>query len=153
MPRGKIYVVDSPNLISAIDRRSKTISFAPYVVQFAKRILNPSQHALDALEEDLLELKGPVGLRPETMKVMHEALAPGDQLRTTTRILLKSIVDLFGSNKAVNHEDDIKLFAWTREIVTRASTDAIYGVEKNPFQDADVCDGFWYVNDLLERLY
>ncbi|KAG6356243.1 hypothetical protein INS49_015630 [Diaporthe citri] len=124
-----------------------TISFAPYVVQFAKRILNPSQHALDALEEDLLELKGPVGLRPETMKVMHEALAPGDQLRTTTKVMLKALVDIIASNKAVNQGNCIKLFAWTRKIVTRASTDAIYGIEKNPFQDADVCDGFWAIDD------
>lgn len=76
---------------------------------------------------------------------MHEALAPGDALRAATRVMLKSIVDLFDLNQAPDLDNVIGLFTWTRNIVTRASTDAIFGAEKNPFQDAAVCDGFWYV--------
>ncbi|KAI0386949.1 hypothetical protein F5Y04DRAFT_288748 [Hypomontagnella monticulosa] len=143
VPRSKIYIVNSPSLVAAIDRRSKTISFAPYVVQFAKRILDPSQHAVEALEKDLLEENGPVGLRPETLKVMHDSLAPGDRLQAITQVMLKTVTSLVKPPHSIGRDSRIKLFDWTRRIVTRASTDAVYGAE-NPFKDAAVYDGFWY---------
>ncbi|KAI1074871.1 cytochrome P450 [Whalleya microplaca] len=145
VPRSKIYIVTSPNLISLIDRRSRTISFAPYVVQFAKRILIPSQHGLDALGEDLLEENGPVGLRPETLKVMHHSLSPGKDLQAITQVMLKSVTSLLHSAE-IDKEEGTKLFEMTRKIVTQASTDAIYGAEQNPFQDPIVHHGFWAID-------
>ncbi len=143
VPRGKIYIVTSPNLISAIDRRSKTISFAPYLVQFAKRILVPSQRGLDALGEDLLEANGPTGLRPETLKAMHHALAPGDDLEATNETMLRSVTQILDSLDHPGRVSTSNCSTGSRKSVTRASTDAIYGVERNPFRDASVYDGFW----------
>ncbi|RYP77929.1 hypothetical protein DL769_003302 [Monosporascus sp. CRB-8-3] len=131
---------------SSIDRRSKTISFAPYVVQFAKRILIPSQNAVDVLGVDLLEENGAVGLRPETLKAMHQSLAPGEDLQATTQVMLDSVIHLLRSAEGINKNEVTELFEWIRKLVTRASTDAIYGVEKNPFQDAAVHDGFWAID-------
>ncbi|KAI1821852.1 cytochrome P450 [Xylaria intraflava] len=146
MPRGKVYIVNSPSLISAIDRRARTISFAPYVVQFAKRILAPSQQALSALEEDLLEENGPVGLRPETLKVMHDSLAPGGPLESTTQVMLEGVMSSLKSVRSCGEQREIGLFDWTRKLVTKASTDAIYGVEANPFQDENVYRGLWTID-------
>ncbi|KAI0002684.1 hypothetical protein F4779DRAFT_126832 [Xylariaceae sp. FL0662B] len=95
--RSKIYIVNSPTLIAAIDRRSKAISFAPYVVQFDKRILNPSHHAIEALREDLFEEKGPVGLHPKTVKFMHDSLAPGNHFQAITQVMLKAVTNWMGS--------------------------------------------------------
>jgi len=144
--RTKIYIVTSPSLISAIDRRSKSISFAPYVVQFAKRILDPSRRALDALADDLGQENGAVGLRPETLKAMHDSLAPGEHLEATTQMMLKSVSDQLSSLDGIGTDEEIELFDWVRHIVTRASTDAIYGTEKNPFQDPAISHGFWFVS-------
>ena len=58
VPRNKIYVVTSPSLVAAVDRHSKTISFAPYVVEFAKRMLLPSAEGLEALQANLSEEDG-----------------------------------------------------------------------------------------------
>jgi hypothetical protein len=46
-------------------------------------------------------------------------------------------LDQLGQDEAVN------LFDWIRKSVTRASTDAIYGRESNPFKQSEVYDGFW----------
>lgn len=146
VPRGKIYIVNSPHLIYAIDRRPKTISFAPYVVQFAKRILAPSRRAIDALEEDLLEKNGPVGLRPETLRVMHDCLAPGEHLQAVTQAMIRAVTSLIDSEHQTKMKDEVSLFNWTRNIVTKASTDAIFGAEENPFKETAVYNGFWYVN-------
>lgn len=145
MPRNKIYIVSSPDLISAVDRRSKTISFAPYVVQFAKRILVPSQHGIDTLGEDLLEEHGAVGLRPETLSIMHHSLAPGEDLLKVTRVMLESASWLLQSPEELHEDGKVNLFEWVRQFVTKASTDAIYGAKQNPFQDPAVYNGFWYV--------
>ncbi|CAH0038147.1 unnamed protein product [Clonostachys solani] len=149
VPKSKIYIVTSPQLISAIDRRSKTISFAPYVVQFAKRMLKPSQHAIEKLGENLLEEKGPVGLRPETLKAMHDSLVPGPNLDAISKVMLRGISTYLdpASVQESSGSGRIRLFEWTRRFVTRASTDAVYGPEKNPFHDPEVYDAFWTIDE------
>ncbi|KAK8093354.1 cytochrome P450 oxidoreductase [Apiospora hydei] len=134
LPGSKIYVVTSPNLVTAIDRRSKTISFGPYVL------------SVDLLAEDLLEDDGPVGLRPETLKVMHESLAPGDDLQAITRVMLRRVAEHL---EALHCREDAVvagLFDWTRKFVTRASTDAIYGPSNNPFHKEDVYNALWTID-------
>lgn len=134
--------------MSAIDRHAKSISFAPYVVQFAKRILIPSQKSLEALAEDLEEKNGAHGVRPETLKAMHDALAPGEHLENTTRAMLSSVsrrLDDVVNAEGGTEARSVSLFAWVRELVTRASTDAIYGAGGNPFRDPAVEKAFWYV--------
>ena len=143
MPRNKIYVVNSPSLVAAVDRYSKTISFGPYVVEFAKRMLLPSTKGLEALRENLNEEDGECGCRPETLKAMHLALAPGEDLERTTENVLDSISRLLEPVQTVSKHENIKLFSWVRKLVTRASTDAVYGAYKNPFKDPAVEAAFW----------
>jgi hypothetical protein len=116
-------------------------------VQFAKRILIPSSKGLEALAEDLEEEKGAHGVRPETLKVMHDALAPGEDLENTTRAMLRSVSRLLESAGEFQGEEEGELFLFDliRKLVTRASTDAIYGAEKNPFRNPEVEKAFWYV--------
>lgn len=143
MPWSKVYIVNSPSLVAAADRHSKTVSFAPYVVQFAKRILLSSPKGLDALAANLHEEDGAWGCRPETFKAMHVALAPGEDLDCTTRNMLDGVSLLLGSVDTTSNQKNFDLFSWVRKLITRASTDAIYGASKNPFQDAAVEAGFW----------
>lgn len=145
VPRSKIYVVTSPALVSAIDRQAKSISFAPTVVEFAKRILIPSQKGIDALAEDLEQRNGGHGVRPETLKVMHSSLT-GEHLLDLTQAMLRNIEQRLGRLAESRTEGkQVGLFNWVREVVTSASTESIYGVDKNPFQDPAVGEAFWYV--------
>ena len=143
MPRNKIYVVNTPSLVAAVDRHSKTISFAPYVVEFSKRILLPSTEGLEALQANLSEEDGEWGCRPEALKAMHLALAPGEDLERTTEKFLDSVSCLLDSARTVANQENFQLFSWVRKLVTRASTDAVYGASKNPFQDPAVEAAFW----------
>ena len=132
--------------MAAVDRHSKTVSFAPYVVEFAKRLLLPSPEGLEALKANLHQESGPWGCRSETFHAMHLALAPGKHLERTTQDVLDSISGLLDSTYTVSNHEDFHLFSWIRKLVTRASTDAIYGASQNPFQDPAVEAGFWLVN-------
>jgi hypothetical protein len=142
VPGKKIYVVPSPQLAAQVDRNSRSISFAPYVVLFARKILIPSKKAVEKLAENLEE-DGTGGLRPETMKAMHASMAHGEDLEQTTHAVLKSLAPNLFSSKAITKTGRFKLFAWTKRVVTRASTDAVYGLQHNPFQFPNVEEDFW----------
>lgn len=142
VPSCKIYVINSPALAKAVDRNSRTLSFAPYVYQFAKRILQPSAAGLAALEENLHEDGGPWGCRPETMTAMHSTMAPGDDLHQISRSFLESVSKLLGEPSL---QQGTGLFVWMRKLISRSSTYAIYGAQDNPFRDPKVEAGFWYV--------
>ncbi|KAK4157557.1 cytochrome P450 [Chaetomidium leptoderma] len=153
VPRGRMYIVTSPGLIAACDRRSKIVSFAPYVVEFGKRILAGSEHSVALLSEDLLEENGPHGsLRPETMAAMHRSLVPGEHLDGMMRETLKSSTAFLesatggGGGGREDLSSGVPLFQWVRRFMTMAGTDAVYGAEKNPFRDDEVRDSFWAVD-------
>lgn len=135
--------MNSPSLAAAVDRHAKAISFSPYVVQFAKRLLLPSKAALATLAADLQEENGEYGCRPETLKAMHLALAPGNSLSRTTQDFLDSMT---GVLESLPTGAEFDLFSWVRKIMTRASTDAIFGARQNPFQDPAVETGFWSID-------
>ena len=130
VPRSKIYIVSSPDIVAAVDRNSRNASFAPYVVEFAKRILAPSKEGLDALAANLNEENGAWGCRSETLKVMHATLTPGDDLDRTTQAFCDSLSSFLESNGSEKGAPG--LFSWVRKLTTRASTDAIYGTTRNP---------------------
>ena len=147
VPRSKIYIVTSPSLVSAIDRHAKTISFAPYVFQFVKRVLLPTQICLDALANEMEEKTRKMhGGRLDSLEVMHDALGPGDDLEKITKAMLASMSQRLDSVARAGMQGDgcINLFGWVRELVTRSSTDAIYGTNHNPFRDPEVVKAFWY---------
>ncbi|KAI1320988.1 cytochrome P450 [Xylariaceae sp. FL0255] len=151
LPRGKVYVVTSPDLIALVDRRAKYISFAPYAIQFAKRILIPSRPGLTNLETEMFssEHDRNPGLLPETLKAMHDAMSPGEHLLADTRRMVSTVTDLLprALERGGTSQDGVGLFGSFRHIVTEASTSAIYGAEMNPFNDPAVYKGFWAIDD------
>ncbi|KAF2177968.1 cytochrome P450 [Zopfia rhizophila CBS 207.26] len=146
LPRGKMYIVISPDLVTACDRRAKIVSFAPYVVAFAKRILAAGQDSIRLLSEDLLEDKGTTTLRPETMKIMHQVMIPGDCLDELMQTVLNDVSRSLDTVITNGNQAVVPMFQWIRSFVGIASTNAIYGSERNPMKDPAVMDGFWAVD-------
>jgi hypothetical protein len=142
VPRSKIYVVKSPHLAALVDRHAKQLSFGPYAVEFVRRFLEPSKHAMHELSQNMKE-DGLWGLRPETIKTMHEAMSPGEGLTATTRSLTKHLYSHLDTVESMSPSGQMKLFGWLRHMMTQATTDAVYGAEHNPFHDLEVESGFW----------
>ena len=137
-----IYVVNSPELVSAVDRHAQDFSFAPYLVQFAARALSPSKEAVDKLSENIHGEDGDVGLRIETQKAMRGSMAAGtDTLTEMNNEILRQLCKIVDSSIPQNGES-VELFYWVRQMVTVASTNAVYG-PGNPFRDSAVADGLW----------
>ncbi|KAH7329691.1 hypothetical protein B0I35DRAFT_507907 [Stachybotrys elegans] len=146
-----MYVVRSPELIAACDKRPSTVSFVPYVVEFARRILLANDESIRLLSEDLPEEKG-ADLRSETMKAMHRAMQPGKALDETIQRVMRCSIDFLDASIDIPNGKSLPLLACCRDFVTLASTDGLYGAEKNPFLNDAVMQGFWAVNKDFARL-
>ncbi|KFA54644.1 hypothetical protein S40293_02253 [Stachybotrys chartarum IBT 40293] len=149
----KTYVVKSPSLMAACDRRAKTISFAPFVVGYAKRLLSASPQALGLLSEDMSEERGSDCLRPATMQAMHKALKPGKDLDELTASFISHLSSCL--DQAAHELDSLKplsMFKWVQNLVASASTDTMYGRDLNPMRAPGVMDAFWTVDGNLAWL-
>lgn len=115
---GKIYVINSPALISAA-MRSRTLSFDPFVEQF-------STNALGLSEREKERFRDPAYISLATQPI-HASLT-GEPLRELAVAALKRIAaDLNG----IRRGDDPKGLDWLRDVVSQAIMGAIYG-QKNP---------------------
>ena len=71
-------------------------------------------------------------------KAMHQTMTPGPSLDALNRRAASTFVDLIDELKINPTKTyQIPLSAWTRSIIIRGTTNAIYGT-KNPFQDPAV---------------
>ena len=147
MPGGtRTYVVNSPALVAAVQRNPKTLSFAPYVVNFAARILRPSERALEILGEGIDE-KG-ANLQLDTKKGMQASLAPGHELLKLSKCMLEELsrcLEVFDSD---TQPVKIDMYAWFRDAMTLVSTNAVYG-PNNAFKEKKFLNDFWYAYSVL----
>ncbi|KAF2194765.1 cytochrome P450 [Zopfia rhizophila CBS 207.26] len=148
LPGRKVYIVTSPKLATLCDRNAKAVSFRVYVLTFARRILVPSSKAMSALAENLYDDDG--GLLPQTVQAMHDAMIGGENLEQTTFALLQSLAPKLSSPKEIGIGGRIKMFEWVKDVVTQASTDAIYGKRDNPFHDPAVSDAFCTIDVIYQ---
>ena len=98
---------------------------------------------METLARDIRGSKAAENCRSETLKAMHQTLSPGEDLSNLTRTFLDSNIRLLDAGERKESPVVLNLFSFVRNLVTLASTDAVYGSIKNPFQDFAVQDGFW----------
>ncbi|KAL8808469.1 MAG: hypothetical protein Q9182_000019 [Xanthomendoza sp. 2 TL-2023] len=135
----KIYVVTSPELISAVNRNSKALAFNPFVAQVGKRITGHDEATSKIVQHNLNGEEGS-GYVIDVHDRIVAALSPGKDLEAMTETFLKEVWVHLDRLEAGNVLD---LFAWTKEMVTVCSTRAIYG-PANPFDtNPDFVRSFW----------
>lgn len=141
MLTGKVYVVTSPDLVSAVNRNSKALAFNPFIAQLGKRITGHDEATSQIVQHNLNGEQGP-GYVIEVHDGIVASLAPGKDLERMTEAFLGELSVILQRLESVK---EIDLFAWTRHIVTISSTRAIYGPE-NPFNtNHHFVDAFWFV--------
>ena len=138
MPHGKTYVVNSLDLVNS----AQTLSFAPFVATFLKRLCLPSKAASHIVDNNLFAEDGPWGLFTDTHNAMHQALAPGPGLDELIASVVQHISGSLDGLLETRDEVVIDLYGWIHETITLASTNAVYGCQ-NPFKDPEVRSGFW----------
>jgi len=142
MPGGKMYIVNSPELIMSVQRNSKTLQFAPFASQFLVRICGLSSKAVQILRTNIDLREGDWGLYQDSLKAIHAALAPGAGLDHMSRLMLESVSGSLEDLNTKGTRRRISLAQWLRHELTLATSDAVYGPQ-NPLQDREVEDAFW----------
>ncbi|KAL8813488.1 MAG: hypothetical protein Q9200_000222 [Gallowayella weberi] len=141
----KIYVVTSPELISAVNRNSKALAFNPFVAQMGKRITGHDEATSKIVQHNLNGEEGS-GYVIDVHDRIVAALSPGKDLEAMTETFLEEAWAYLDRLETGNVLD---LFAWTREMVTMCSTRAIYG-PANPFNtNPEFVRSFWSVDTVV----
>ena len=143
LPGAKLYIISCPKMVAAVDRHSSTLSLAPLSLDFIKHITLLSKQGIDILEKNFHFEKGAQSFHTDTMRALSTALAPGKALEHTTSEMLSGSLRFLDVTNASSQSKELDLVSWTRSLLTRASTDALYGAEANPFRDPALGAALW----------
>lgn len=151
MLNGKVHVITSPELVSAVSRNSKNLAFNPFIAQLGMRITGHDQ-ATSLIVQHNLNGENGSGYVIEVHDATVANLAPGKNLeKMTLAMLQEASIYLTAMNDEIGIEVDF--FAWIRKTVTMCSTKAIYGPE-NPFnKNLGLEKAFWFVSLSLDFLF
>lgn len=144
MPAGKLYVVNTPHLITSVMKNSKTLLFGPFATKNHRRLFGVSASA-ERLAQDNVDLsRGPWGLWHEAVNASHVALNPGEGLDELNLKMLSGMSGTF--ERLIRDTSDgpkeIGLLRWLKLELTNIVTAASYG-PGNPFVDPKVGEAFW----------
>ena len=142
----RTYIVNSPELVIAVQRQTKTLSFQPFVATMLPKLFLVDRNAMEIATRNMDGNDGGSGLIPDTHRETWPTLAPGPQLDLMIQNMLSSLLtflDEFAGAGEVTTTTD--LYAWVRRAFTLAGTETLYGPE-NPFSlEPNLEDAFWYV--------
>ena len=91
----RTYIVVDPDLISAVQKNAKALTFHPFVSFMSKRLFDADERAMAAISENLDGEQGSYGLLPEVARYMHNTLAPGTSLDWMVETMLTKMMGFF----------------------------------------------------------
>ncbi|KAJ8114557.1 hypothetical protein ONZ43_g4875 [Nemania bipapillata] len=149
VPGGKIAIVNTPEVLSAVDKNPKSVAFAPIAARIIDKLSGLSSAGSKVVLDKLQGEERMEGYMNAVMREIHVTLSPGPDLKFITDQvaydLNDSIRKLHGKTTRVN------LLHWFRHEFGISSTNGIYGPE-NPFKDPKVEAGFWAFDDSITDL-
>ncbi|KAL8827930.1 MAG: hypothetical protein Q9170_006812 [Blastenia crenularia] len=153
MPGSKMYIVNSVDLVTSVQRLHRQLAFRPIEAKFASRLCASSKEANDILMANSgCNDQDAQGYSHELYKLMHPALAPGAGLDGLNQAAVRYIVESLDRLKPQGDAPTkIRLAEWMRHEITMVTTNTVYG-EHNPFKDKEVEAAFWLVSILGRHL-
>ena len=122
-----------PDLLSAVSRSGKTLSFNASILKVALKIVEADDATGAILAENVDGKHGPQSYAIETQHGAHFALAIGPNLDKINQAMLEKMTEFLKKARSGFHQCPIHLYSWTYHLVTLCSTNALYG-EDNPFR-------------------
>lgn len=149
LPGQRFYVINDPQLISAVQRQYKILSFQFVEDSMAHKMFNisPVTKALLKREADAWR-NGPSNV-PSPAHAQFKALAPGKDLDNMNRIMLKSLEESMNDWVPQNSQSlKTPLFEWVKEVLFVPTTNGVYGPE-NPYRDSGARNNYWSASILF----
>ncbi len=134
----RVYVICAPELVHSAFRIPKSLSFDPFVIESSRRSFNITKEGMKIIAAENEE--GDY-YRAAIHKSMYEALAPGPSLLDMNSRVLSSAARFL--NEIGVEEQPKSLFRWTRDSLTLATADAVYGRHNPVEDDPKLIDSLW----------
>jgi len=125
LPGGRVYIINSPALVLAVQRQPKKLSFWAVEATFAVGLAGLSKYAEKELQDNVTGEEPRPSLFMDAMQCMHQKLQPSEALDQMTRIRVDSL--LTRSIEMFNHtgSTSIELYRRVNIAVTYAVTDGV----------------------------
>lgn len=139
LPGSRMYIVNSPTLITSIQAQFRALSFTALEASIAANLLGCKKTTIDIIGRDVTKDGSYLMSFP---KYVHSALSAGPALDAMNR---RAIQVIAGSLDAWSHKKttEIQLWQWVRHELLMASTEGVYG-PNNPFRDDPAMEQAWY---------
>ena len=129
----KLYVVTGPELVNAVSRNSKTLTFNPFISEVGVRLTGVDDACRAIIDDNLDGKRGSWGYVVEVHDRTVAALGSGPGLNQTTQAMLEQSSVYLENTRSDLVKGPVYLYAWIRQFVTLCSTNAVYG-EDNPLR-------------------
>jgi hypothetical protein len=137
MINGKLYMMTDPNMAQAAFRH-KNLSFDPFSLEFAQRMLSVSDETMVPVRFAGDE-KNPSFLA-EFARDLHAAMIPTYLNKMNANVLRRVALAINEIGETFEPES---LFYWLRMMMTLATSDALFG-SHNPLKyDGSLVDALW----------
>lgn len=140
MPGGKVYVINSPDLVLAVQRQPKKLSFWSLEATFTVGMAGLSKEAAAALQDNVHGENDQPSLFMDGMRATQKELKPCEGL---DRMSLIAVQQLAASMARLCQSTTMQmdLWHWVNRELMASTTYSAYG-PKNPFKDPDIVDAF-----------
>ncbi|KAF2664357.1 cytochrome P450 [Microthyrium microscopicum] len=123
----KFYIVNSPAMISLVQRNSKTLIGDFFFLEFLDRLSNPDKDTMNAMKygwDSLDEEAREKNIWTPVDKAQHAILGYGTHLDDLTVVQLNAVSELITS---IPNGSCLNLFSWIRETITTTNMYSIFG--------------------------
>lgn len=141
IPGSRIYVVNSPSLISAVQRQYKALAFMPLVAKASVKVSRFSKTASDIINTNTNGEDGDWGYVMTFHDSLQPSLAPGMHLDAMNRAMLGLVAESLNRLKK-QVPKTVRLFDWVTHEIALATTSSVYG-PSNPYNDPECEAAFW----------
>lgn len=136
----RIYVICSPELIHNAFRNPKALSFEPFVIESSWRSFNITEKGMKVISAPP-KVEGGETYLSAIHQSIFQAMAPGQSLLEMNSRVLTSMARYL--DEIGTEEQPKRLYLWTRDVLTIATADTLYG-SKNPVSDDNkLIDYLW----------
>lgn len=114
--------------------RNKDLSFEPFALEFAQRELG--------FDNDTLKILRDSTLMPEFFDGIHAGMTPTNVRRMNANAL-RYVAKVLGEIPAGEAFKTTNFFLWVRDLITLATTEALYGPANPLAKDASLMEEVW----------
>ena len=122
MPGGRLYIVNSPDLVISVQRQPRTFSFWYLEAKFTTVLGGLSKTTGNMLRSNAHGEHGMQGLFLDGMMASHKAIISGEELRRMSHAAVQMVAEALDGLEAVEGTRSIDLWKWVEHEMMLVTT-------------------------------